>query len=219
MNESESDIIKQLILSDSEMGNKLLISLNWLPYLDETGWLESVEQKLPVDKNGKCLPWYTYPSIKFLDGRIQPGLRVFEFGSGNSTLWWADKVAYVTSCEHDLDWYNLVKGQTPPNVNYLHCELEYGGDYSKVASQYQAEFDVIVIDGRDRVNCSKNSLDALRSDGVIIWDNSDRDIYNEGYEYLIRNGFKRIDFWGIGPINVYGWCTSVFYRDDNCFGI
>ncbi len=219
MTENENKLIQKLISLNSETGNRLLTSLNWLPYLDEIGWLKSVEHKLPVDRNGGYLPWYTYPAIKFIEDRVQPGLTIFEYGSGNSTLWWADKVAYVTSCEHDFDWYNLVKEKIPSNVEYLQCNLEYGGKYSKVITQYQAMFDVIIIDGRDRVNCAKNTLNALRNDGVIIWDNSDRDIYNEGYTYLEENGFKRIDFWGIGPINCYGWCTSVFYQHDNCFGI
>jgi hypothetical protein len=84
---------------------------------------------------------------------------------------------------------------------------------------YTNAFDAIVIDGRDRVNCCKNSLGALKAAGVIIWDNSERPDYQEGYDFLINNGFKRIDFGGIGPINPDAWCTSVFYRSNNCLGI
>lgn len=219
MNEYETELMKKLILCNTELSYKFLASLNWMPYLDEIGWIRSAKEKMPVEQSGDPLPWYTYPAIKFLGPKIQPGLTVFEYGSGNSTLWWADKVAYVTSCEHDEEWSESVKKRIQPNVEYIHCELEYGGEYSKVIRRYKDMFDVVVIDGRDRVNCAKNSLDALRKDGVIVWDNSDRDIYKEGYAYLEQNGFKRIDFWGIGPINIYGWCTSVFYRTDNCFSL
>jgi hypothetical protein len=76
-----------------------------------------------------------------------------------------------------------------------------------------------VIDGRDRVNCTKASLGALKPDGSIVFDNSDRSDYESGYSFLQANEFRRLDFWGMGPINSYGWCTSVFYRTQNCFGI
>ncbi|HAY39752.1 MAG TPA: FkbM family methyltransferase, partial [Desulfobacteraceae bacterium] len=84
---------------------------------------------------------------------------------------------------------------------------------------YKDIFNIIVIDGRDRVNCAKNSLKALKGDGVIIWDNSEREYYQEGYSYLIQNGFRRLDFEGLGPIGIREWCTSIFYRDNNCFEI
>jgi hypothetical protein len=80
-------------------------------------------------------------------------------------------------------------------------------------------FDIIVIDGRDRVNCAKNSLGALKEDGVIIWDNSERSKYAEGYAFLKDNGFKRIEFTGIGPVNSFAWSTTVFYRNKNCLAI
>lgn len=30
---------------------------------------------------------------------------------------------------------------------------------------------------------------------------------------MINQGFGRIDFWGPGPINTFGWCTSFFSRN------
>lgn len=144
---------------------------------------------------------------------------VFEFGSGNSTLWWGKKVSKVISYEHDLSWYQSFKNRLPSNVEYHHCELAYGEEYSKAILDYNNAFDIIIIDGRDRVNCAKNSLGALKDHGVIIWDNSDRESYEEGYSFLIQNDFKRLDFEGHGPINSYGWSTSIFYRNNNCLGI
>ena len=104
-------------------------------------------------------------------------------------------------------------------MEYLHHELVHGGEYSKTILRYNNAFDIIVIDGRDRVNCARNCLGALKDNGVVIWDNSDRDKYEEGYAYLVQNGFNRLDFDGLGPINCDGWRTSVFYRQNNCLGI
>ena len=188
-------------------------------YLKKVGWYHSFNKYMPVDKEGGALPWYTYAAIDFLGGRIKAGMTVFEYGSGNSTIWWAIRVSRVVSCEHDEHWFIKMKSDLPDNVTYRHIKLEPSGDYSRAILQHDKEFDVIVIDGRDRVNCAKNSLCALNDRGVIVWDNSDRDEYQAGYDFLSDNGFKRLDFSGLGPINTYGWCTSVFYRPQNCLGI
>jgi hypothetical protein len=188
-------------------------------YLRNTGWFESVITKSPLDETGNPIPWITYAGYAFLKNRVKPDFHVFEYGSGHSTLWWGKHVSRVVSCEHNAEWYEKIKPRLSGNVDYKHVNLVRGGDYCKVILQYQPEFDVIVIDGRDRVNCSKNVLGALKPTGIIIWDDSDRESYNEGYEFLKINGFKRIDFWGMGPGLVIGWCTSIFYRQDNCFDI
>ena len=202
-----------------DAGKKLILCRNLRHYLHEIGWFKSVEEQLPVDRDGNCLPWYTYPVISFLNEKIQSDMTVFEYGSGNSTFWWSEKVFSVVSYEHDFGWYSSLKERVPSNVKYRHCDLESGGEYSKAILEYNDRFNIVVIDGRDRVNCAKNSLGALRENGLIIWDNSDREEYQEGYSYLMQNGFRRLDFEGFGPINAYKWRTSIFYRSNNCFGI
>jgi len=207
----------------SKLPEKIFTVVNQLwqsnSYLQETGWFNSFFSRLPLDQRGQPLPWYTYAAISFLEERVKAGMSVFEYGSGTSTIWWSHHVKKVVSCEHDRKWYQNLKPKLAANINYIHCDLIPGGDYSRAIESCQDAFDIVVIDGRDRVNCVKNTLGSLKHDGVIVWDNSDRDEYNQGYAYLFVNGFKRLDFWGLGPINVYGWCTSVFYRPNNCFGI
>jgi hypothetical protein len=188
-------------------------------YLNDVGWIRSRRTKRPVDRRGRPIPWYTYPAIEFVRPRLRPTMRVFEFGSGNSTLWWADRVAAVMSVEHNPAWATKMAAQVPPNVTYLHVPLEPNGAYCRAAQSAPDAFDIIVIDGRDRVNCAREGLASLRSDGVIIWDNSDRLKYRPGFEYLEEHGFRRIQFSGHGPINAHSWETSVFYRSENCFGI
>lgn len=116
-------------------------------------------------------------------------------------------------------WYEKMKELIPVNAELYHIKLESNGKYSKLISKYNQVFDIIVIDGRDGVNCAKNSLSALKENGVIIWDNSDRDSYEEGYNYLLNSGYKRIDFEGMGPVNETLWCTSIFYKGENCLNI
>lgn len=187
--------------------------------LRESGWFDSRLLSMPVDAKGQPLPWYTYSAIAFLGGRTAATMKVFEYGSGNSTLWWGSRVRAVVSCEHDASWYNVMCGKLPANVEYEHAPLDPAGDYPRRIQRFQNEFDVVVIDGRQRVACAFNALPALKADGIVVWDNSDRAEYQEGYDALTLAGFRRLDFWGMGPINTYAWCTSVFYRPGNCMGI
>jgi len=188
-------------------------------YLSTSGWLKSYMAGVPIDKYGNPIPWYTYSFISFIKNRINKKMMVFEYGSGNSTLWWAGRVKQVISYEHDKSWYEEMEACIPKNVELHYVGLQYGGEYSKKISKYIGMFDIVVIDGRDRVNCSKNCLNALKKGGVIIWDNSERKCYREGYDYLIGSGYKRIDFNGMGPVNAYPWSTTIFYKEDNCLGV
>ncbi len=157
---------------------------------------------MPVDKNGEAIPWLTYPAIEFFKNRINEKMSVFEYGSGNSTIWWAKRVESVISCEHDPKWFVKVKPTIPKNVEYLYIDLLPSQDYEKAIEKHENKFDLVVIDGRKRVLCAKNCLTSLKGDGVIIWDNSDREKYQEGYQFLKDNGFRKLDFKGIGPIIV-----------------
>lgn len=215
-------ILKRLVravLSTSAPGQTYLKLRSLIPMLTEVGWLRSVEKEVPCDAQGKVMPWYTYPFIRFLEPRVRSDLAIFEYGSGHSTLWWSERVQRVVACEHDQAWYQSLVRRLPAHVSYLFCQQDQGEAYCGAISSFVAEFDVVVIDGMDRVNCVKYALPALKADGVIIWDNSDRDLYQEGYDALTAQGFRRLDFWGMGPINAYVWCTSVFYRPNNCLGI
>lgn len=214
--------LKQLIISSMAKypyGRKYLFIYSFLKHLKKIGWLRSAEMQLPVDIEGKPLPWYTYAAIYFIEKKITRSMNIFEYGSGNSTLWWSSRVSSVISIEHERSWFDKMKQRISSNVEYRYCELIDGGQYCKVVSEYEKRFDVIIIDGRDRINCVKNSLKALKDDGVIIWDNSDRDAYLEGYNYLLEKNFKRLDFYGYTPFSFCDSCTSIFYRTDNCFDI
>jgi hypothetical protein len=188
-------------------------------HLKNSGWFNSFRLGVPIDGKDDPIPWMTYSSIAFIERKVHSGMTVFEYSCGNSTLWWSKRVNKLVSCEHDKGWFERMQMLILPNVDLIYRELEYGGAYSRTITEYQREFDIIVIDGRDRINCAKNCLGALKDDGVIIWDNSDRTDYQEGYSFLIDSGFKRLDFEGMGPVNVYAWCTSIFYRNDNCLGL
>jgi hypothetical protein len=198
---------------------KALLRHSYQGYLDDVGWISSFVQKEPVDKNGGPLPWVTYPYIHFVMPRITKEMTVFEFGSGSSTNFYAGKCKNVVSVEHDQRWYELIKSVVPSNSDLIYEKLEKNGDYARAASRTGKKFDLIIVDGRDRVNCIKYSLDSLSDKGALVLDDSEREKYCPGVDFLQEQGFRALDFWGISPGLFYLKCTSIYYRDGNLLGI
>ena len=198
----------------------LRLLLMWRDLLRDSGWVESSRRTAPVGRDGEPLPWYTYAAVDFLEGRVRPEMAVFEYGAGNSTLWWADRVAAVASVEDDPGWVARLTPSLPGNTD-LRFEAVEGGGYAGSAIQRGRRFDIVVIDGADRTACAYACLPALEDDGVVIWDNADwSTLWAEGMAHLTDNGFRRIDFRGLGPLAWRPWTTSVFYRPaHNCLGI
>lgn len=198
---------------------KSILSFNDKGYLSEIGWFKSFDTKKPVDGNGNPIPWVTYSFIDFIKGRINKQLAIFEYGSGNSTIFYAKYAGIVVSVEHDKTWYDTISKSRPANSEIIFCELEKDGDYCRVPIKLQEKFDIIIVDGRDRVNCCKQAVDALAPNGVIVLDDTERDFYKPGVDFLLSKGFKHLPFSGISPGLFYLKSTSVFYKADNCLGI
>ena len=198
---------------------KSLLSFNHKGYLYDIGWFKAFNSKSPVDGEGNPIPWVTYSFIDFIKERIKKHHTIFEFGSGNSTFFYAKYAGLVVSVEHDKEWYDKIVKDKPENSEMIFCELIRGGDYCRMPVKLEEKFDVIIVDGRDRVNCCKQAVDALTPEGVVVLDDSEREFYREGVDFLLKHGFKQLAFTGISPGLFYRKATSVFYKDDNCLGI
>ncbi len=187
--------------------------------LQADGWFRSFRDNAPVDGDGNPVPWIAYPAIEFIKNRVKPDMSVFEYGCGGSTYWWASRVKEVIACEHDEEWYKKTKNDLPINVALHYVSLEYGGEYAGKVAEFPEKFDVVFIDGRDRVNCAINAVKGLKPDGVIIFDDSNRVEYDDGYQFLFSNGFRKIEFVGMYPLGIIKTETAIFYRTDNVFNI
>ena len=186
-------------------------------YLLDTGWIVSAAQGSPVDPRGRPLPWLTYPMIEFLNERLSTDMHMFEFGGGNSTLYFAGRVSDVTTVEHDPKWAAYLRRRVPDNCTLIVTPLAYGGDYSRAAKTAGRRFDIVLVDGRDRVNCALSSVETLSDRGVIIFDDFERAQYQSVAERLEDGGFRQISFWGMKPGLIKGSNTALFYRADNVF--
>ena len=172
------------------------------------GQLRTFESHRPMDAEGRPLPWFTYPAIEYLKRIDVAGWRVFEYGSGQSTLYWAGRGASVTSVEHNAAWFQEMKQQAPANATVLH-RTERDAYANAIAGRGSA-FDIIVVDGVWRDTCADICIPFLAGGGVLILDNSDW--YWETAARIRENGFLEVSFSGFGPVNDYTWTTSVFFR-------
>ena len=205
------------------LAHSLILSTNWsevsthLPsginYLESSGWINSLGLGKPLNHELQPVPWYTYPAIEFLENKLEKNFRIFEFGSGNSTLWFSEKVFQVVSVENDSNWFSYLQEELPNNVQ-LHL-IEHEEKYAAHILDYPENyFDLIAIDGINRNKCAELALSRLKEDGLIIFDNTDNRSFDEGVEFLSSNGLKRIDFYGLIPSYTYKNCTSIFFQTD-----
>lgn len=78
------------------------------------------------------IPWYTYPTIDFLNNLDLRNVDIFEYGSGNSSIYFLNKGALVTSVEDDLDWFKKIKNNlVGHNLIFEENQKEYISKVSK----------------------------------------------------------------------------------------
>ena len=188
-------------------------------YLVETGFMHTYKTGIPCKPDGSPLPWMNYNVISFFEERLTDDLNLFEYGSGFSTLFYSRLVLKVISLEHDKKLLDNLISKVPENVKIIFKEKDHNGEYCRTIKGTNQLFDVIVIDGRDRVNCIKQSYNSLSERGVIILDDSQREKYQDGINFLLSKGFKKIDFEGLKPTGYTLDRTTIFYKANNCLGI
>jgi hypothetical protein len=179
-------------------------------YLIETGWLQNFSNRNPVDINGDPIPWTTYSFIHFIKDYLKPEMELFEFGSGNSTLFFASLVDHVYTVEHDRKWFDKLKSRLPENSTAFFRDLDNG--YETCIRETNKNFDVIFVDGRKRNKCIKTAVHCLKKDGILVLDDSERSYYREGINFLLSHNFKKIEFWGISHRYFHNKATAVFYK-------
>lgn len=172
----------------------------------QQGLWETMKTSLPVDADGAAVPWFTYPAIEYLNQFNLAGRKVFEYGCGQSTRYWARRGASVWSVDHDEAWYRKVSRDAAPGRT-----LYFGEDddsYISAIAKAGEMFDIVLIDGILREQCVAPAIAHLAPGGFIILDNADRDVV--AGRKLRERDFFEVDFSGFGPVNDYAWTTAIF---------
>lgn len=154
-------------------------------------------------------PFFVHEAILKLEELIQPGWRVFEWGSGASTLWLgADMmVRHAVSVEHDREWYEKTRVELGryfvADVELVHADL--GGPYEKYIKSYPlGHFDLILVDGRNRADCLKYAPPHLKPGGLLVLDDSQR--------YQAALDWQRWDYVAQGGNEVGVRTTSIWQK-------
>lgn len=187
-------------------------------YLYDSGWTESKSQNIAVRK-GELIPWLTYPLLHEIDSWKFSGLKILEFGSGASTVFFSRRGGEVTSYEFDQDYFSSVMVpirdllSTSTSLRYLETLPSENEPSFAALRETLSEAELILIDGGPRNKIAALAARYSGEDAVIIFDNSDLKENLEGVLCLGRAGFVELPFHGIGPLNPYSWTSSIFVRN------
>ncbi len=191
-------------------------------YLAGKSFADSLLKKEIPDAVKDAHPWMNYPLVEFLNTRLNAEQTVFEYGSGLSTIYFAERVKTITSVEHNKDWFDRTRLLLGERKNAAILYLELNEKYPEAIQFVRAgkKYDIVVIDGKMRNSCIEKAVGFLTPQGVIILDDSDRIYYEPGFSFLKDRGYKFLTFCGMKPGQLRGCQGSIFYKSgENCFGI
>ncbi|WP_141215243.1 MULTISPECIES: class I SAM-dependent methyltransferase [unclassified Rhodococcus (in: high G+C Gram-positive bacteria)] len=171
------------------------------------------------------LPWWNYAAIEAVRTALPSHAKVFEYGGDGSTLWLHDLGADLTSVEHDPSWYDVLRGTLPAECTLIHeaaartgtiCSQSTPGlfydDYVHAIDGIEdGTLDLVIVDGRARVECVKAARSKLAAGGLILLDDSDRSQYSRAATLLAD--WSRSDYRGAKPGGGGVVQTTVWRRD------
>jgi len=206
------------VLKKIKLGYSLIY--NNESYLNKTGYVHSKINDTLQNVDGEYIPWMNYPIIDFLNRRLRPDMKIFEYGSGASTMYFSKRTQKIVSVEYDQKWFDKVKetlSETNSRLHFFPLDENYANAIIDISGE--EKYDIIIVDGRKRVKCAKNALDFLSSRGVLILDDSSRPKYQEVHSFYIERGFRSISFSGLKPTGHGIDETTIFYRTINCIDL
>jgi hypothetical protein len=197
---------------------KLLINLFLNPDLLFPYFKYSLlNKKFPVEIG---LPWWSFRAIERAD-KLFVNKRIFAYGSGRSTIYFARSAKKISCVEDDLDWKKIVefhlKKNNIKNVEIVYRPFDFKKPLNFVKSRYISafknfSFDVIVIDGQDetfneRIDCFKRVEPTMRRGQIIVLDDFWR------YTQLLNsNNAKKIEIYeSVGPARIGVTSTAFFF--------
>lgn len=200
-------------------------------------WFDSLRRQGDTSRRLESpLPCYAFGAIRALEQELSPEHRVFEYGSGSSTLWYAQRVAEVVAIEHHPDWYSLVSSAAPSNVEVKLHEgapraapdqrsseggevAEFGSSvipgasferYVRAIDDYpDGHFHVVSVDGRARVACLERALAKVAPGGLLILDNSQRERYQPALFRLTEQFPDFVSYFGNSPFQARPQHTTI----------
>lgn len=177
-----------------------------------------VARRSPIEL---ALPWFSYAAIDFLDANLRRDMRVFEFGSGGSTIFFAERCATVRAVEEEPKWAARVRVHAAErrleNLEVVNAPFDFSEPQGFESSKYLAQvrsgkWDVIVIDGADndftiRPRCFGAAESQVNPGGMIVIDDSWRYV-----QLRAASGARRVEvFESVGPARFGVTSTDIYF--------
>ena len=136
-------------------------------------------------------------SVKLVCNLLTPDTRVLEWGSGGSTLFFSKYVKSWDTIEHNVNWISEMQKYTKDLSNVRFHSAKHTWNHAKNSDGTYKEFreyvevpahfenvqpyDIIIIDGRARVECGRSVLRnrLLAGNGVVLIHDWERCMYKE----------------------------------------
>lgn len=179
-------------------------------------WPPRPEGHTPDKTGAPWEPWLTREAIEILDKTLTPRMKLFEFGAGASTLWYAKRCLFVDAVEHDPIWACLLSKAIASDGIRNACV--FFGSPENGYKEYLAlamaslerrgpkfgPYDVVVVDGRCRVRSVRIAAPYVRPGGLLILDNAERPWYSEVRSILSG--------WSVQETSNGIWRTDLFRK-------
>jgi predicted O-methyltransferase YrrM len=123
-------------------------------------------------------PWLTQEAINIISSLLLPTDHILEFGSGRSTIWFANRVEKVISVENQADWFKVVEEQLKTINRKVDFVLIEDGEHQlakyreKIGAIPNESIDICLVDGGPRALAAVESLPKVKRGGFMIIDNA-----------------------------------------------
>lgn len=120
------------------------------------------------DANGMVLPWYTHPALDDIQSWDLKNKKVFEYGVGQSTIWWASKCKWVYGVDSNEEWVKAMHDAVISNSVIAHIPVK---DIYISSLRISRGIDIVVVDGDYRDECVRHAVQTLKKGSKVIIDN------------------------------------------------
>lgn len=154
------------------------------------------------------VPWWPAGVADVVSEGLPKGAEVFEFGGGGSTHWLIAQGAKVTTVENDVAWFTRINSDLQARARIILCEARTAGNIrSQVDGRYydayvaaidsfdDDSFDLVIVDGRARLECCQAAFPKVKPGGRLLLDDSQRPRYSAAAELFA--GWQRVDVRGL----------------------
>jgi hypothetical protein len=171
--------------------------------------------KIDHSRFDSSLPDMAEPALKWINENIRPSETLFEWGSGGSTFWFADRVKELYSVEHSLPFFSYVKEhylyENYDNINMLFApedaqahskykdyydERSYKRYCESILAYPSRSFDWVIINGKARTVCLELAFSVIKYGGIIVVNDTDKIEYGTAVSKYRSKAIEVFDFKG-----------------------